>query len=308
MRRALHPTLFPPLAWGSALALALGLAACSAPGRAASTAAPPSAASQATASRARSSAAATPARPSPLHPASVAVTQSRTADGSTVTVARFTGPVRFRLHSGSQDPGAAALAVVRAGPRIRPAERRHLLAAFNGGFLLSAGAGGYEQEGHMISPLRPGLASLIINRSGTAHIGVWGAGWPAPHEAVASVRQNLAPLVSDGQPSPAAAGWAAWGVTLGGGEYVARSALGETATGQLVYAASMSTTPADLAAALVRAGVRTGMELDINPEWVQLDAAPHSGGPLRAVIPGQVRPPGQYLTGWTRDFITVLGS
>jgi hypothetical protein len=48
------------------------------------------------------------------------------------------------------------------------------------------------------------------------------------------------------------------------------------------------------------------MELDINPEWVQLAVARTPGGRLRAPIPGQVRPPTQYLTGWTRDFITVL--
>ena len=48
------------------------------------------------------------------------------------------------------------------------------------------------------------------------------------------------------------------------------------------------------------------MELDINPEWVQLDVASHPGGSLRASVPGQYRPADQYLAGWTRDFITVL--
>jgi hypothetical protein len=48
------------------------------------------------------------------------------------------------------------------------------------------------------------------------------------------------------------------------------------------------------------------MELDINPEWVQLATARNPGGSLAAAIPGQLRPATQYLTGWTRDFITVL--
>jgi hypothetical protein len=87
---------------------------------------------------------------------------------------------------------------------------------------------------------------------------------------------------------------------------VARSALGENAAGDLMYAASMSTTPADLAQALAGAGAKVAMELDINPEWVQLDVAGSPGGRLRAAIPGQHRPAGQYLTGWTRDFIAVL--
>jgi hypothetical protein len=56
----------------------------------------------------------------------------------------------------------------------------------------------------------------------------------------------------------------------------------------------------------VHAGAVTAMELDINPEWVQLDVASAPGGRLEAAIPGQVRPADQYLTGWTRDFITVL--
>lgn len=238
----------------------------------------------------------------------VIISRFRAAGGSVVTLARFRGVVHYRLHCGSSDPGHSALAVVRAGPRIGGGERHRLLAAFNGGFLLSAGAGGYEQEGHVISRLRPGLASLIIDRSGTASIGAWGSGLPRPHEAVFSVRQNLRLLVRNGHASPAAADWTAWGSTLGGGRYVARSALGENAVGELIYAAGMSTTPADLAAALLHAGARNAMELDINPEWVQLDIARAPGHSLGAAIPGQVRPADQYLVGWTRDFITVLAA
>jgi hypothetical protein len=237
----------------------------------------------------------------------VLVSHYRAADGSVVTLAEFRGPVSYRLHGGSVDPGRAVLGAVQAGPRVRARERHRLLAAFNGGFLLSAGVGGYEQEGHVIRPLRKGLASLVIDRSGAAAIGVWGAGLPRPGESVFSVRQNLRALVKRGHPSAAAANWRSWGSTLGGGESVARSALGANAAGQLIYAGSMSATPADLAAALVHAGARIAMELDINPEWVQLDVARTPGGSLRAAVPAQVRPADQYLVGWRRDFLTVLG-
>ena len=236
----------------------------------------------------------------------VTISRVRTTDGSVVTVATFRGPVQYVLHNGSEDPGPAAAGLVRAGPAVGGAERKRLLAAFNGGFKLGAGAGGYEQEGRVISPLRRGLASLVIDRSGQARIGVWGRGVPAPGEAVYSVRQNLQALVQNGQPTPAAADWGLWGATLGGGEYVARSAVGQDASGDLIYAASMSTTPADLAVALTRSGARIAMELDINPEWVQLDAARKPGGSLAAEVPGQYRPADQYLAGWTRDFFTVL--
>ena len=236
----------------------------------------------------------------------VSITHVRTADGALVTVATFLGPVRYVLHNGSADPGPAASGVVRAGPAVTGAERRELLAAFNGGFKLSAGAGGYMQEGHVISPLEPGLASVVIDRSGQARIGVWDRGLPAPGEAVYSVRQNLRPLVLNGRPTAASADWTLWGATLGGGAYVARSAIGQDAAGDLMYAASMSAVPADLAAALAGHGARIAMELDINPEWVQLDAAGTPGGALIAEIPGQYRPADQYLAGWTRDFFTVL--
>jgi hypothetical protein len=120
------------------------------------------------------------------------------------------------------------------------------------------------------------------------------------------VRQNLWLLVEGGQPTAEAARWWRWGGTVGHAEYVARSALGQDASGELIYAASMSTVPEDLAVALARSGARTAMELDINPEWVQLAVAHTPGGSLHASIPAQVRSPTQYLTGWTRDFITVL--
>src|SRR6266581_8971000 len=86
------------------------------------------------------------------------------------------------------------------------------------GSWLSTGAGGYKQEGHLAAALRRGLASLVIDRSGRARMGVWGHGVPGPGEDVYSVRQNLTPLVLNGKPAPAAADWSVWGATLGGGE------------------------------------------------------------------------------------------
>lgn len=253
----------------------------------------------------------TPARPSPTPtppPAPhVTVSRVRMADGSVVTVAAFRGPVQYVLHNGSGDPGPLAAGRVTAGPAVSATERPRLLAAFNGGFKLSAGGGGYEQEGHVIAALRTGLASLVIDRSGQARIGIWGHNLPAPNEAVYSVRQNLQPLVYRGQPTAASADWGLWGATLGGGEYVARSAVGQDGYGDLLFAGSASTVPADLAAALASRGARIAMELDINPEWVQLDIAAAPGGPLTAAVPGQARPASQYLSGWTRDFFTVLG-
>ncbi len=296
-------------------AVLYGAAACSSSPPASPAASASSVAASASPAATRAAASATRTVPpaaaasaAPQGPPHVTVSSIRTADGSLVTVASFSGPLQYVLHNGSQDPGPAYAALVRAGPAVTGAERRRLLAAFNGGFLLRSRAGGYEQEGHVFRALRHGLASLVIDRSGRPRIGVWGVDVPAPGEAVYSVRQNLWPLVQDGRPTAQAARWYRWGGTIGHAEYVARSALGQDAAGDLIYAASMSTTPQDLAVALARSGVQIAMELDINPEWVQLAIARAPGGPLRAPVPGQVRPPTQYLTGWTRDFITVLAA
>ena len=231
-------------------------------------------------------------------------------DGAHVTVLRFhAGQVRYDLHDGSQDPpsGSTALPAV-AGNAVTPTERPALLAAFNGGFKASTGAGGFEVDGHVLDPLVNGDASLVIDSSGAARIGVWDQTVPTPGESVASVRQNLVPLISNGQISPRASIPSEWGAILGPRPYVARSALGEDAQGNLLYAASMAALPADLADALQPLGVVTAMELDINPYWVQADVAIVPGGPLSAAVPGQNRPAGQYLSGWTRDFVVVLAS
>jgi len=218
------------------------------------------------------------------------------------------GRVTFRLHDGSSDPPAGSASIPGAGSTIAADEAPLLLAAFNGGFNSSTGVGGFEVSSQVLVPLAAGMASFVIDADGNARVGVWGSDVPVAGEQVVSVRQNLPPLVSGGQPSPNIGNVSAWGATLGGGTTVARSALGEDAQGNILYAGGMSLQPSDLAAALVNSGAVTAMELDINPEWVQLDWAAAPGGPLSAGVPGQNRPADQYQQGWTRDFVTVLAT
>jgi hypothetical protein len=229
-------------------------------------------------------------------------------DGNVVTVYRFrVGEVRFALHTGSEDPPGVASAVGPAGgPEISASEAKVIVAAFNGGFKVASGSGGFELRGRVFVPLQAGVASLVIDSSGVAHVGVWGADLPFRGEHVASVRQNLQPLVLGGKLSPAISVIEAWGSPFHGFSAVARSALGEDRQGDILYAASMMALPLDLGAALIDAGAVRAMELDINPEWVQLESSPHPGGVLVAGIPDQNRPGDQYSLGWTRDFVTVM--
>ncbi len=229
-------------------------------------------------------------------------------DGSRITVVRFrSGQCRFDLHVGTQDPplGTAVLGP-DAGSAISPPERPRLLGAFNGGFKVNAAAGGVEVGGQALTPLVDGDASLVIDVNGTAHIGSWGSSVPMPGEQVYSVRQNLQLLIANGQISGQIGDLAVWGSTLHNVAAPARSAVGEDAAGDILYAASSSALPIDLATALLDDGSTMAMELDINPEWVQLDLAATPGSTLVAWVPGQTRPADQYLVGWTRDFITVV--
>lgn len=232
------------------------------------------------------------------------------SDGAQVTVFRFrNGRVHYDLHAGSQDPpvGSATLGP-NSGSTIGSQEAPILLAAFNGGFQTSTGSGGMEINGQVLTPLQNGMASFVIDADSAVHIGIWGANVPFSGEQVSSVRQNLPPLVASGQPSPNAGDPGQWGATLGGGAAVARSALGQDSQGSILYVGSMSALPIDMANALVNAGAQVGMELDINPAWVQCDYATTIGAPLQAGVPGQNRPAEQYQQGWTRDFVTVLAS
>ena len=231
-----------------------------------------------------------------------------TPGGADVQLIRFrAGTVRFDLHVGSADPptGGAVLPA-DAGSALSSAELGSLLGAFNGGFQISTGAGGFEVDGHVLVPLVTGRASFVIDASGAAHVGVWGSGLPAPGEQVVSVRQNLVPLVLGSVPAPDVGSVPAWGATLGGVPDLARSAVGEDAAGNIVYAGSMAALPSDMATALLDAGVTTGMELDINPEWVQAVVTSQPGGTPQAAVPGQNRPADQYVVGWARDFIAAV--
>ena len=214
--------------------------------------------------------------------------------------------VQLRLHSGTVDAGAAGW---RFGPSIAGFERRMLVAAFNGGFKLSVGAGGFMSYGREGAPLQGGLGSVVTYADGTTDIGAWRQEVPAPGRPVVSVRQNLSLLVDHGRVASTARCRSCWGATLGGVDDPARSALGITADGRLIWGGGEHLTVDALAGALAGAGVVRAVELDINPEWVAGYLYGHRGGvgppaPI-PVVPGQNGIPGQFLAAWSRDFFAL---
>ncbi len=229
---------------------------------------------------------------------------------SGVTLLRFDQRlVHLALHTGSGEPGGQGWTY---GDRIGASEIHRVLAAFNGGFKLTYGPVGFLADGRVAVPLTAGLGSIVTYSNGTTDIGAWQEGVPASGLRVTSVLQNLHLLVNRGVASPTIHNCieVCWGGTLGGGPDVARSALGITSEGQLVWAAGESLSPAMIAQALIEAGVVRAVQLDINPEWIAGYLYVHHGaGPSGVpVVPGQQGIPGRLLAPYSRDFFTILAN
>jgi hypothetical protein len=231
---------------------------------------------------------------------------SRLASG--VTLMSFNQRLlELHLHSGTADAGTLGW---RYGPSVGGFELTRLAAAFNGGFRLSTGAGGFESYGRIAVPLQSGLASIVTYSDGTTDIGTWHQDVPAPGKRVVSVRQNLSLLIDHGTAGANVDCVSCWGATLGGVLDPARSALGVTAGGQLVWAGGENLTVSQLVSAFLSAHVVRAAELDINPEWVAGYFYGHRGGhgPLAPVpaLASQQGIPGQFLAPWSRDFFTIV--
>jgi hypothetical protein len=224
------------------------------------------------------------------------------------------------LYSGSRSPGGGPF---RFSAPIQPSEAAALVAAFNGGFIMNVAGGGYYTEGRVIDPLVNGAASFVIYDDGSVNVGAWGSD-VSMSSRVVSVRQNLVPLVANGQPTTQALSpnWQAWGNTCGatscassvpGIENQWRSAVGVTANGALVYATGPDLSPMQLAQLLVGAKVVRGMEMDINPNWdVLATYQPSTPDGLASASNGQkllwttAQGPWTFFESWwNRDFITM---
>jgi hypothetical protein len=214
--------------------------------------------------------------------------------------------VTLTLHSGTVDAGSSGW---HYGPAIVDGERRRVLAAFNGGFKLATESGGFESYGRTAAPLRRGLGSIVTYADGTTNVGAWEEGVPRRALRVVSVRQNLSLLIDHGRAAGNVECVSCWGATLGGGPEVARSALGTTSDGQLVWAGGAKLSVTELTGALLKAGVVRAVELDINPQWVAAYLYRHRGPgrPLEPipVVPGQNGVGGSFLEPYSRDFFAV---
>ena len=187
-----------------------------------------------------------------------------------------------------------------------------MAAAFNGAFELKDHAGGYAYNGNIIRPLVNGLATIVITTTGAMHVVTWKNGSHLPADALV-VRQNLRPLVHHGKSMATQGdGPATWGLANGGLAHANRTALGERADGSIVFAYGSEVTAVALADALVRAGVREAVVLDMNKSWPTgfvYDRARHKHPPVgHRILPQIWRDPSTYYQRFIKDFIVATAA
>jgi hypothetical protein len=213
--------------------------------------------------------------------------------------------VHLLLHAGSRDGGTVGWTY---GNRVAGQETHLLIAAVNGGFKLTYTNVGFMSGGHVAAPLKTGLASIVTYTDGTSDIGAWHAGVPSTGKRVFSVLQNQQLLVDRGVAAATVSNCVieCWGGTIGLQTIVARSGLGITASGELVWAGGEHLSPSGLAAALIGAGAVRAIELDINPWWVAGYLYLHGpAGPTPIpLVAGQRGVAGAFFRPYSRDFLT----
>ena len=228
----------------------------------------------------------------------------------TVTLLRLNQRVAtLALHAGSTQPGGSGW---RYGSMVGAGERHRLLAAFNSAFEESYGAGGFVQDGRVGWPLRRGRASVVIYRDGTADIGTWRRGIPAPGRPVAAVRQNLQLLIDHGRiagqrrqlHSPVlgrSAARAAGRGPLGPG----RDGPGRPAVGGRSDALGPRLSRGACVARR-RSGDGAGHQPGLGRRLSLRTPARESRGQPLALMPGQADVDSAFLGSYYRDFFTVL--
>lgn len=210
----------------------------------------------------------------------------------------------FQLRPGFSDPGK--LSRFPTGDIISRQDR-NLIATFNSGFKLDSAKGGFYLAGVMAKPLIKGSATLVTFKDGHSAIGMWGRDFQMD-SSIESARQNLKLLIDNGKVSSdiKTAVQSNWGATLGFKDFVWRSGIGETASGDFVYVCGNALSAESLANLLLDAGAIRAMQLDINPQWISFMWYKKSGAnkiPIKAALFD--RPADRYFSPSSRDFFAV---
>lgn len=174
------------------------------------------------------------------------------------------------MEAGTEDPRPLTGAPGPGRIPRDPAVFTRVAAAFNGGFKTEHGNYGMMVRRRVLLPPQPGVATVVLTKDQRVGMG----SWPNTHDVkgiagiagddIVSFRQNLDPLVDQGQVNPAKR--SLWGFTLPGtGMQTERSGICVTQTGNMLYAWGDDVSATTLGKAMKMAGCIYGMHLDMNP-------------------------------------------
>lgn len=172
--------------------------------------------------------------------------------------------IDLRMMSGTEEPKSATGATGEGRVPRAPALLRRLVGAFNGGFQSTHGAWGMQVDGTTYVPPRPYAATVARLDDGSTAFGTWPEATPIPAN-FDSFRQNLTPLVQDGQKNPYERIW--WGGVPEGWNddtQTVRSGLCRTRAGFVAYFYGTKTDADHLADAMLAAECIYGLHLDMN--------------------------------------------
>jgi hypothetical protein len=213
----------------------------------------------------------------------------------------------FTLDPGYEQPGGTW----KEPDWLTPASRARLVATWNGGFKVDPddAMGGFYEDGRTAVPLVDGKAAEVFYKDGSLRIGEWGRDLTMSPN-VAAVRENLNLLVDDGTLAvgPDDGSGAEWGYTIRGWYYIARSGVGITAEGDIVYVGGTELSVYTLAELLKAAGAVYGMELDINPAWTSFmtyNGLQNPANPAPTKMWDFDQPADRYYAPSDRDFVSV---
>ena len=213
----------------------------------------------------------------------------------------------FTLNPGYEQPGGTW----NEPDSLTAATRPRLVATWNGGFKVAPddAMGGYYEDGRTAVPLVDGKAAEVFYKDGSLKIGEWGRDLTMTPQ-VAAVRENLNLLVDNGAVAvgPDDGSGAEWGYSIRGWYYIARSGVGITAKGDVVYVGGSQLSVYTLAKLLRAAGAVYGMELDINPDWTSFmtyNGLQNPANPVATKMWDFDQPADRYDAPSDRDFVSV---
>ncbi|MEI8237818.1 MAG: phosphodiester glycosidase family protein [Actinomycetota bacterium] len=208
------------------------------------------------------------------------------------------------LYNGFQLPGGGPW---KNGDHVDTAARPALVLAFNGGFLFKHITGGYYTEGRTVKPLQNGQATLGVRKDGRLVLGIYGKDMTNDGNWL-SIRQNLPPIVENGQRSLAKYPGTYWGNNFHSVDLDYRSAVCNRADGKLMYVVMGMVRIGTLADEMAALGCSTAMELDINGHWPQFAWYTGFGTTNRqgVLLDSRMWKPFRYVTTSEKDFIALF--